>query len=251
MSSPNLAMVQTGASKYLIYGLIDPRDGQLRYVGKSVNGLERAKAHAQPWSIRWSKTHSRNWVKGLVDAGFKPDIEVLETCETAEALVEAEQFHIAYWRFVGADLTNLTAGGEGTIGRRKTLEEVERIRTSNLRAKAKLSAEQLGEMADLYRSGVDCYQLAAKYKIERHTVARHLRRLGVALRNKRQVRRRIPECAVEQLIQKYLDGMTTQQLADEYHSYSSNIYHLLKQRNVSIRNHSEAALLSNSKKKAA
>jgi len=25
----------------IIYGLFDPRDGQLRYIGKSVNGLKR------------------------------------------------------------------------------------------------------------------------------------------------------------------------------------------------------------------
>ncbi len=45
-----------------------------------------------------------------------------------------------------------------------------------------LSAEQSEEMAADYQAGVLVKELAAKYKISRETVSKHLRRRGIALR---------------------------------------------------------------------
>jgi hypothetical protein len=105
---------------YLVYGLVDPRSGELRYVGKSCSGLARPRAHAR--RLKWDRGHCRNWVKSLVDAGLKPEVEVLEGHETAEALVEAEKHFIAYFRSIGCNLTNVTAGGDGTWGTTKSPE---------------------------------------------------------------------------------------------------------------------------------
>jgi hypothetical protein len=89
-------------SRKFIYGLIDPRDGQLRYVGQSSVGMKRAKA------LHSAKCMS--WQKSLRSKGLVEDVEVLE--ET-EQLNDAEIFWIAYYKMIGANLTNLTDGGDG------------------------------------------------------------------------------------------------------------------------------------------
>ena len=88
----------------IIYGLCDPRNGELRYVGKSSWGIVRAKAK--------HSGYCGNWIKSLK---WPPQIVILEDLGgcAGEDLNEAEKFQIAYWRFLGARLTNLTSGGEG------------------------------------------------------------------------------------------------------------------------------------------
>ena len=51
-------------------------------------------------------------------------MEVLEECASDAEMNEAEQFHIAYWRFIGARLTNGTEGGDGMIAGTKRSQEV-------------------------------------------------------------------------------------------------------------------------------
>lgn len=105
---------------FLVYGLSDPRDGQLRYVGKTIRGLSRRlRTHLYPRFLR-EKSHKNHWLRALVALGLKPEIEVLEECGSWETMNEAERFHIAYWRYIGAALTNSTAGGEEGFGRGRT-----------------------------------------------------------------------------------------------------------------------------------
>lgn len=75
---------------------------------------------------RGSKTYCHKWLRGLLADGVRPDVVVLE--EIQGEWVEAEQFWILYLRFLGARLTNLTAGGEGLTGRRMSGEEIEKMR---------------------------------------------------------------------------------------------------------------------------
>jgi hypothetical protein len=76
-------------------------------------------------------THKAHWVKSVVDAGFKPIILILEEFECETGLNEAEQFYIAYFRFLGCKLTNATDGGEGARGHRAS--EVTRAKMSERR----------------------------------------------------------------------------------------------------------------------
>jgi hypothetical protein len=96
-----------------IYALIDPRDGQVRYVGKTTIGLSRARQHAQPCYLRRDKGHKANWIRTLIAAGLTYSIVCLYEAPTAEYLDDAEVFWIAEMRRRGCKLTNATAGGEG------------------------------------------------------------------------------------------------------------------------------------------
>lgn len=101
-------------SKFIIYGLVDPRDGQLRYVGKSVRGLGRPKEHT---SRKNERTHKANWIQQLQALGLKYEIVIIQELDGPEILSQAEVFWIAYFRQLGCNLTNATDGGEGTLGR--------------------------------------------------------------------------------------------------------------------------------------
>ena len=107
---------------FLIYGLFDPRDGELRYVGKSTNGLARPRGHTCPSKLR-PRTRKNNWLKSLLSKNLKPDIVVLEELSGPGGLDDLEKLAIAHYRSMGFGLYNSTDGGEGSFGRKQTEEE--------------------------------------------------------------------------------------------------------------------------------
>jgi group I intron endonuclease len=112
-----------------VYGLIDPRSGELRYVGKTErSNVVRLKRHVHN-AHEGVSSHAYNWLRQLLAAGLKPEVSVLEVHETAEALNEAERHLIAYFRSIGCDLTNATEGGDGSVGYRHTEESKQKQRS--------------------------------------------------------------------------------------------------------------------------
>lgn len=55
-----------------------------------------------------------HWLNQLKSLNLKPEIFVIEEV-SEENWQEAERFWIAYFRYIGADLTNSTDGGEGSV----------------------------------------------------------------------------------------------------------------------------------------
>lgn len=92
-----------------IYGLIDPRDRALRYIGKSNNPKKRLHRHLI--DARLARYHRECWLKGLLDAGLRPELIILEECPQ-DIWKEREQYWIAHYRERGADLVNRTDGGD-------------------------------------------------------------------------------------------------------------------------------------------
>lgn len=136
-----------------IYGLIDPRTGECRYVGKANNPERRLRDHLRtPFN-----THKYAWLTNLLKAGLRPTIQILEEVQTS-VWQEAECFWIAYMKFMGADLTNSTIGGDGlnptpemAAKMRAGCQEPERRRKISSYAKARyadpLERERLITMA--------------------------------------------------------------------------------------------------------
>ncbi len=100
-------------SKFLVYALTDPRDGTVRYIGKSSSGLQRAQHHATPQKLKKDKTYKGNWIRSLLSLGLRPSIEVVEELPIRDLLADTERFWIAQFRAWGFRLTNLTSGGDG------------------------------------------------------------------------------------------------------------------------------------------
>lgn len=99
-----------------IYGLADPRTGELRYIGKTIQRLSgRRVTHVTHAKRLYRDRKSRwavNWIKALVDLGLKPDIFEIEVIPEGGDWREAEMFWIEYFRALGFNLCNLRAGGE-------------------------------------------------------------------------------------------------------------------------------------------
>jgi NUMOD3 motif len=118
---------------HLVYGLVDPRDERVRYVGKSSCGLVRPRSHFCPSRLN-ERTYKAHWISSVIAAGFTPRIIILRHCSSVRELDEAERFFIAYFRSLGHVLTNATDGGEGAPGVRLSAE-----------TRAKMSAASLGK----------------------------------------------------------------------------------------------------------
>lgn len=119
-------MQQTG----LLYRLVDPIDGMPRYVGQTVKKLgTRLSKHVS--DSRYLKTHVSNWIKKLVSAGYKPEIQII--CTSEIALLDCyEVYYISLYRNSGCDLTNASLGGQ--VNRLVSLETREKV-SKSLRGK--------------------------------------------------------------------------------------------------------------------
>lgn len=98
------------SSPVVIYGLCDPRTGELRYVGKSHKPDFRLYIHIWDAKNR-PRTRLHTWIRSLVREDVEPEQFIIEEC--GEDWIEAEVFWIGYFRFIGCDLVNHTNGGEG------------------------------------------------------------------------------------------------------------------------------------------
>lgn len=69
-----------------IYALRDPRDGRIRYVGQTGNGLSsRLSGHVSTARAETSGCAKDEWLRVLDGLGLTPSIELLETTPTAAA----------------------------------------------------------------------------------------------------------------------------------------------------------------------
>ena len=91
---------------FCIYGIADPRDHVIRYVGWTKQSL---RARLSKHISAPVGQYMARWLGGLVDAGIMPEIVPLQWCFDYEA---AERFWIARMRAIGT-LLNVTDGGRG------------------------------------------------------------------------------------------------------------------------------------------
>lgn len=103
-----------------IYGLVDPRTGMLRYVGKADNPSKRWYDHL--CSPKSEHTHKANWIKQLRADNCRPELIIIEEVPTAK-WQESEQSWIRHFRSLGCDLTNGNDGGVGGVCPTKAVRE--------------------------------------------------------------------------------------------------------------------------------
>ena len=132
--------------KATIYVLCHPITSEVRYVGKTVKSLEsRFAMHVNSAFNRGSKTHLARWMRSL---GVLPEVRALMVVNGDGC--QAEQGIIALYRAKGYRLTNITAGGEGVVGRvcspeqRKKISDSNRGRVFTEDHRAKMSASRKG-----------------------------------------------------------------------------------------------------------
>ncbi len=91
-----------------IYALIDPHDNAVRYVGKAADPYHRRKRHLAERCFG----PRRRWLDSLQAENLVPILVILESVPES-CWQEAERSWIAFYRQIGADLTNERAGGNG------------------------------------------------------------------------------------------------------------------------------------------
>lgn len=91
-----------------IYGLVDPRDGEIRYIGKADCAAKRLKSHMR--DSRRRNTPVYCWIRKLVDLEMMPLIVVIDTVPDHEWM-DAERRIIAVARARNLKLLNLADGG--------------------------------------------------------------------------------------------------------------------------------------------
>jgi hypothetical protein len=143
--------------RFVIYGLVDPRTDQIRYIGQSRNGLQRARSHSCPSVSRSDRNrHKFYWIRELKDLGLRFEVRVLGSFDTVDVLNDHERWAIAYGRACGWPLTNILDGGDCTAtfrGRKHKPETIEKMRAAHrgrefsTEHRAKLSAAKIGSKA--------------------------------------------------------------------------------------------------------
>lgn len=118
--SDRLAVVSDDQN-YLIYGLIDPRDRLVHYVGLSTVGLRRPRAHGR----KSDKINDLKlaWIAEMKAVSLTFEIAILAP-STKETIKADERWWISYGFLSGWPLTNLTHGGEGGAHHPITVERL-------------------------------------------------------------------------------------------------------------------------------
>lgn len=101
-----------GDGDFVIYGLCDPYDMELRYIGKAKDPVRRYYLHLCDSQLR-RKSHRNNWIKWLLNSGEKPVLVTLDTGVRGEEWQDRERFWIRFAKGAGCCLTNATDGGDG------------------------------------------------------------------------------------------------------------------------------------------
>lgn len=130
-----------------IYVLIDPRSGEIRYVGQTRRSLSiRLREHVQ--GRRWCRRMA--WLTVLRRQEVTPVIRLVQQVPIA-AVDEAERYWIAYFRGIGCALVNSTDGGDGCSGHSMSDEGRSKIAVANSRriwseeSKARCRSAHLGK----------------------------------------------------------------------------------------------------------
>lgn len=115
-----------------IYALIDPRDNQCRYIGISKHPTKRLYQHISE-AKRKKPNHKNNWVNLIYKLGLEIEQIIIEE-STIHLYKEAERFWIAYFKTLGANLLNVSLGGDDCVASRlpKTEEHKRNIGLANL-----------------------------------------------------------------------------------------------------------------------
>lgn len=92
-----------------IYGLKDPRDQRVYYIGKANNPKSRLSEHLKDIGTNPKK---EDWLLDLAGAGFQPEVVILEETTLAN-WQDCERKWIAYGWSQRYPLTNISAGGNG------------------------------------------------------------------------------------------------------------------------------------------
>lgn len=115
-----------------IYTLSHPLTGEIRYVGKTIQTLERRlTTHLADARAKRYKNHNCNWIQSLLKQELLPKMELLDCIEDADNWEWLESYWISQLKDWGFRLTNLTDGGDGNKGQVFSRESIQKRADKN------------------------------------------------------------------------------------------------------------------------
>lgn len=115
----------------IVYGLLDPRDHALRYVGVTTGPPKRRLDQHLTAGRRGERLPVAKWVGKLLTLEMRPSMVILSRFSGKEDPYDAEVELIARYRAAGMRLLNVTPGGRGGGVGPKSSEHRARISASN------------------------------------------------------------------------------------------------------------------------
>jgi hypothetical protein len=99
-----------------IYGLIDPRNDEIRYIGKTINPKSRLIGHINESKDVKVVNYRVKWLRKLTKLGLRPEIVFLKTCPSNEY----EKYETEYIKLYSSNkLTNSDETGQGNKNRKR------------------------------------------------------------------------------------------------------------------------------------
>lgn len=217
----------TDNSDLFIYGLTDPRTGELRYVGLTTRGMKRVNDHIlYGGGNNGQLSHYTNWQKSLGKADVRPDWFVIEEHSNIEELSDAEDFWIQYFEMVGCSLVNGQSGGYNgrpTAATKKKMSESAKRHRKDPTYRAKLSKKMTG----MKRDPEACKQMGDTLR-GRPRTQKHLDSIAAFHSSRDTSEHYIPTYNPYNMTQEWAN-----QIRDEYVPYTNGRYALAKKHGVS------------------
>lgn len=125
-----------------IYGLVDPRDDSIRYVGKSNNPKKRLYYHIKE-SKNKNSCHRHHWINSLLP--LRPEIIILEKV-SVDKWQQREIFWIDRAKEIYDNLTNNAKGGLGGDTFTMMTDEAKRLKRIKVSNTLKKNPPNLGKV---------------------------------------------------------------------------------------------------------
>src|SRR2546423_9139537 len=90
---------------YFVYGLTDPRNDAIGYIGITENAYQRFKEHISMNDV--ANPGKNVWIQELKDAKLIPGLKILAIVDTLEEARELEAYWIRHYLNRGANLRNI------------------------------------------------------------------------------------------------------------------------------------------------
>ena len=147
---------------FVLYYLIDPRTDSPFYVGYTKSEKMRLSRHIK--EVNQLKNHGKcesnnllkvGVIRQILETGVKPEFRIVERTEDFVRVKELEIEHIAKYglRILNTGtLTNMTLGGEGSLGKKKSKEELDR-RAETRRSRGAWHSEETKKTMSESRKG--------------------------------------------------------------------------------------------------
>lgn len=116
--------------------------------------------------------------------GLRPQVVVIQEFDTPDILSQAEMHWISYFRKSGHPLTNLTDGGEGSSGHKKTAATIQRMRAGAYRRWGRSNPLDEKAVVETYLTGKTLRAVAGIFGTSSSMVFQILKRHEVKVRPK-------------------------------------------------------------------